>query len=1015
MTIKEIIELADEAKPNDLPMALKVRWIAELDGKIAADVFQMGKAELEQFSYTEDTAAETTPLVEFPHDDVYRLWLVSMIDMANGEYGKYQNSATLYNEAYGNFVRWFARTYKMSHVTGKLEEEAGFYITAYGLAVRHGYSGTLEQWLESKGVPVPRADWEQKDAGKADYIRNKPSIPKIDGTLTKAGAGADAKVAGEKIAGLLDRIAATNEKIAVEKARIDNLAKLEEGSTTGDAELADMRVDYNGEIHDSAGDAVRAQAKNAQEGATLGFYSRTPDANLINMLTEQGTIDKATGADVNGDKTNITFVRSNYIPLGAGEIIKYTNMRLSTTYAAIAVYDKNKGFLSAIAGNGTDSARTGVFTMPQDGYIRLSNSTVQTYKAKVGLITQKKELNILVLGNSFSQDAFAYLPPVLNEILPEYKIAYGVCYRSGAEVNDHIKLYNGELGTPNTDPEDGKYDGKYTWFNYWDYAATKWGRYSNATSAKNGKSLRDIMSMKKWDIIYVQPNCAVSSNTDNQNESVNNSIVNPARELLRILQQESDGQFAFMMGQWLATADGDNGEKIFALISDAMQRVKQRVGIYDYIPIGTAIQNARTNESLQSLDWEKGNFIYDDNGHMQSGIPALIATYAIALKVLDFVGEAKRGIYGSTFEPTTDNCIAIGAYKDKGMEKPLPMTHGESVGVTAENIKAAQEYAVLAVSNPTRISDGIHSSNAESSGGTGEGGADGFSPIAKVEQTDDGAVITITDKKGTTTATVKNGANGYTPVKGTDYYTEEDKQEIIEEVLAEIPSGGGGDSVWTESTEHPGCFYRMVGGETEWQNPPMVIGEEYRTAERSKGDIVYTKLVDCGVLADGENTIEYHNGVVYPTRFSGTIGTNYTLPIIAPNDANRSCTLYVVKNKIKITKGNNVTNSGKAFVQVWYTKAADGEKYLAVITHPTDVTASDGDTVYFSVVAEGEGLTYQWQFYKTSWLVTGSDGNTTDTITVAVNTGRNGYKYRCIITDKYGNSIISDPATLTVS
>lgn len=38
-------------------------------------------------------------------------------------------------------------------------------------------------------------------------------------------------------------------------------------------------------------------------------------------------------------------------------------------------------------------------------------------------------------------------------------------------------------------------------------------------------------------------------------------------------------------------------------------------------------------------------------------------------------------------------------------------------------------------------------------------GQDGFSPIAKVTQTETGAVITITDKTGTTTATVTNGGS----------------------------------------------------------------------------------------------------------------------------------------------------------------------------------------------------------------------------------------------------------------
>ena len=32
------------------------------------------------------------------------------------------------------------------------------------------------------------------------------------------------------------------------------------------------------------------------------------------------------------------------------------------------------------------------------------------------------------------------------------------------------------------------------------------------------------------------------------------------------------------------------------------------------------------------------------------------------------------------------------------------------------------------------------------------------------------------------------GADGYTPVKGTDYWTETDKQEIINEVLAALPA-----------------------------------------------------------------------------------------------------------------------------------------------------------------------------------------------------------------------------------
>lgn len=54
----------------------------------------------------------------------------------------------------------------------------------------------------------------------------------------------------------------------------------------------------------------------------------------------------------------------------------------------------------------------------------------------------------------------------------------------------------------------------------------------------------------------------------------------------------------------------------------------------------------------------------------------------------------------------------------------------------------------------------------ENSGGNAEDGEDGFSPIATVTQTDSGAVISITDKEGTTTATITNGKDGAKGDKG---------------------------------------------------------------------------------------------------------------------------------------------------------------------------------------------------------------------------------------------------------
>ena len=69
------------------------------------------------------------------------------------------------------------------------------------------------------------------------------------------------------------------------------------------------------------------------------------------------------------------------------------------------------------------------------------------------------------------------------------------------------------------------------------------------------------------------------------------------------------------------------------------------------------------------------------------------------------------------------------------------------------------------------------------------------------------------------------GQDGHTPVKGTDYWTETDKAEMVADVIAAIP-GGGGSGLPEVTAADNGKFLRVVGG--VWAAAIVPNGEEMK-------------------------------------------------------------------------------------------------------------------------------------------------------------------------------------------
>jgi len=58
-------------------------------------------------------------LAEAPHFKLYPEYIMARIDYANGEYDKYQNTMQMFNAFWGEFSRWFARTYNPADRKGR--------------------------------------------------------------------------------------------------------------------------------------------------------------------------------------------------------------------------------------------------------------------------------------------------------------------------------------------------------------------------------------------------------------------------------------------------------------------------------------------------------------------------------------------------------------------------------------------------------------------------------------------------------------------------------------------------------------------------------------------------------------------------------------------------------------------------------------------------------------------------------------------------------------------------------
>ena len=184
--------------------------------------------------------------------------------------------------------------------------------------------------------------------------------------------GGDDYTPEDLIGSEVDKYAAEfDRKISVERARIDAFTSLAEGSTTGDAELIDARIDKEGIVHENVGDHIREISEKINN-EILGIVYMPSNPHLIDW----NSIHLNTYLNVNGStQENDAHWASDFIEVEPNTqyIFGNTVEFYKTVFANCNFFDGNKKFISNVFNDST-------FTTPDNcKFVRIGRKYENAY------------------------------------------------------------------------------------------------------------------------------------------------------------------------------------------------------------------------------------------------------------------------------------------------------------------------------------------------------------------------------------------------------------------------------------------------------------------------------------------------------------------------------------------------------------------------------------------------------------------------------------------------------------
>lgn len=280
--------------------------------------------------------------------------------------------------------------------------------------------------------------------------------------------------------------------------------------------------------------------------------------------------------------------------------------------------------------------------------LRYGNGNWRAWK-----VNENREISILFVGNSLTQDGIAYLPYMLKTYYPEIKFKLYMWYNGGKTLAEQYAYFT------NNTPCDIFSVAENT---------TSWTNYNSS------KTMSEILSTYKFDIVCMQEyfnykeSYTSVEDWENCKNYINSHYTANALEFVSLFHAPKR----------------DNATSIYNMTLSGNRKILAETISQDLIPIGIAVYDALSTD-LDALG-DQGH-LSPDGTHTQEGLPCLLQTYVALLWVFDKLG-VNKSIYGSDMRMTT----AI--YNSINVPGPNLGT-GVITGTDAQNL-LAQEVAIKA-------------------------------------------------------------------------------------------------------------------------------------------------------------------------------------------------------------------------------------------------------------------------------------------------------------------------------